>query len=317
MYSLNLAHGSNRDPEATLGPADARTYRLQQRPHNSVGVLTVEAGVGLGRVFPLDQRSVVLGRNGECDIQIGDHDVSRRHLRIERDAVGNYQVHDLDSTNGTRVGGEEVGTHSLRDGDHIQVGNCSVLQFRHMDNRADLDALVRYRAALRDGETGAFSRAHFQWRVREEYSRARRYHELLSVVLLAPDRLDEFKTRHGDGLEHVLLRRLAEVVSRQLRDTDTLARFDSGTFAVLLRGQNEQRSFYAAERLRQIIRATAFTYRERPLDVTVSGGIASYPTGNFDDPRQLVQEALENLFSAQAAGGNTCAGLVTSDRLAG
>lgn len=71
--------------------------------------------------------SVVIGRGVECDLQLTGGDVSRTHCRIER-AEGKYLLIDLNSRNGTLVGGVRASRHQLGDGDVLQVGDY-VLQF--------------------------------------------------------------------------------------------------------------------------------------------------------------------------------------------
>jgi len=68
--------------------------------------------------------SVVLGRGSDCDLQIDDDSVSRRHahLRLERDVVW---VDDLSSRNGTWVNGVLITqAKRLSHGDRIGLGTC-------------------------------------------------------------------------------------------------------------------------------------------------------------------------------------------------
>jgi serine phosphatase RsbU (regulator of sigma subunit) len=74
------------------------------------------------RAFPLDREVTVLGRDAACDVALEDHQVSKRHSRIVRKRDG-YEIEDLGSTNGTRVGEQALtGPHRLKDGDLIEVG---------------------------------------------------------------------------------------------------------------------------------------------------------------------------------------------------
>jgi predicted component of type VI protein secretion system len=84
-------------------------------------------GVELGR-WPLNG-SIVIGRAAECDISIHDILLSRRHCRIERTDKG-WIVTDLNSKNGTRVGGERIERRTLSDGDALTLGNTIVRFYR-------------------------------------------------------------------------------------------------------------------------------------------------------------------------------------------
>lgn len=65
---------------------------------------------------------LVVGRAADCDIQVRDLQVSRRHcLLIYRD--GKWQLHDLCSNNGTIVNGVAIQHAELKHGDQLQFGS--------------------------------------------------------------------------------------------------------------------------------------------------------------------------------------------------
>ena len=78
----------------------------------------------------LDRRElstpVVVGRSSESDIAIRDILLSRAHCRLE--PVGHdWQVVDLKSKNGTRVGWQQVSTQVLKNGDHLRMGRTRII----------------------------------------------------------------------------------------------------------------------------------------------------------------------------------------------
>ncbi|MFC9329543.1 FHA domain-containing protein [Kitasatospora sp. NPDC057015] len=79
-----------------------------------------------GRVFVLDDQPMLVGRDVDCQIQVGDPGVSRRHAVVWR-ASGRTTVEDLASTNGTTVNGHPVlGQQELRSGDVLDFGPFEV-----------------------------------------------------------------------------------------------------------------------------------------------------------------------------------------------
>ncbi|MGW2916190.1 FHA domain-containing protein [Streptomyces asoensis] len=79
-----------------------------------------------GRVFVLDDRPVLVGRDTDCQIQVGDAGVSRRHALLWR-ASGRTTVEDLASTNGTLLNGRPVhGQQVLHSGDVLDFGPLEV-----------------------------------------------------------------------------------------------------------------------------------------------------------------------------------------------
>ncbi len=93
----------------------------------SNATIVVENGPLLGRTFQVS-RSMEIGRQRECEIQLPDTGVSRRHCKIVWSG-GKHTIEDLGSTNGTRVNGQDVQHKVLRDGDVIQLGPRIRLRF--------------------------------------------------------------------------------------------------------------------------------------------------------------------------------------------
>ncbi|HKC26522.1 MAG TPA: DUF3662 and FHA domain-containing protein [Jatrophihabitans sp.] len=70
--------------------------------------------------------SNIIGRGTDCDLQLLDQGVSRRHLDVQFD--GHYATaYDLGSTNGTTVNGHEINSQVLRHGDVIRVGHTRIV----------------------------------------------------------------------------------------------------------------------------------------------------------------------------------------------
>jgi Inner membrane component of T3SS, cytoplasmic domain/von Willebrand factor type A domain len=108
-----------------------KTMLLREKP-----VLVVTAGVRLGKVFPLSRGSTIsVGRARANDIVLDDVAVSSQHCRI-RPEGDRFVVHDLDSTNGTRVNDRRVRKHVLAEGDVIQIGETR-LTFRMESTAAE------------------------------------------------------------------------------------------------------------------------------------------------------------------------------------
>jgi Protein of unknown function (DUF3662)/FHA domain len=79
-----------------------------------------------GRRHQLTKRRVVLGRSRDCDIQVNDPNVSRRHAEVRQEGT-TYWLIDLDSTNGVEVNGRQARRVRLSDGDTITLGSTDVV----------------------------------------------------------------------------------------------------------------------------------------------------------------------------------------------
>jgi len=115
--------GSSKMParQRHAGPSAQRTQTYQVMSDGVTCSLRVLTGNQAGSTFNIPSGQSTLGRSHDADIRIEANDVSRKHLRIERNGR-HVQITDLGSTNGTRVNGEPTRQATLRNGDEILVG---------------------------------------------------------------------------------------------------------------------------------------------------------------------------------------------------
>lgn len=88
--------------------------------------LTVLHGADRGKVYREVGPPITIGREEGNTIQLNDERVSRCHLKIQDDN-DRLVLTDLDSTNGTKVNGQESHLRILRHGDLISVGRSMLL----------------------------------------------------------------------------------------------------------------------------------------------------------------------------------------------
>ncbi len=95
-------------------------------PAGSDGELEILSGPGAGDAAAVTGGSATIGREPECDLQVLDSEVSRRHAKVTvRDGVAT--IDDLSSSNGTYVNGERIlARTALVPGDRIQIGEATI-----------------------------------------------------------------------------------------------------------------------------------------------------------------------------------------------
>lgn len=107
-------------------------------PESERPILIVQDGDKLNQRWTMFKDEVVLGRGEECDITLGERQISRQHIRIYKEN-SSYFIQDLDSKNGTWVNGQPLrGFRELRDGDEIQVALTVRIQFIGSDSTSPL-----------------------------------------------------------------------------------------------------------------------------------------------------------------------------------
>ncbi len=120
------------EPEEQLEPGATMIYK-PKTPVPTQAVSPAELGMEQelvtlsfdGRSHEVKQRRVVLGRSRDCDIQLADTNVSRRHAELRQEGAS-YWIVDLGSTNGTEVNGKRVKRAKLQAGDTITLGSTEI-----------------------------------------------------------------------------------------------------------------------------------------------------------------------------------------------
>jgi hypothetical protein len=120
-------------PEEQVEPGATMIYKPAAPPQATEAASAEELGVDRevavlswdGRTLRVEKRRVLLGRSRECDIQVEDPNVSRRHAELRQEGA-TYWIVDLDSTNGVEVNGRRVKRAKLDPGDIFTVGSTDV-----------------------------------------------------------------------------------------------------------------------------------------------------------------------------------------------
>ena len=116
------------DKLPTLAKAGSSPSRVTQQPHARLVRL---GGGGHGNTYELTISSeAVIGRKAECEVAIpGDTEISTRHCALLRKGKSIF-LHDLGSTNGTRVNGVPITSdYRLQEGDIIGIGRTELRVF--------------------------------------------------------------------------------------------------------------------------------------------------------------------------------------------
>jgi pSer/pThr/pTyr-binding forkhead associated (FHA) protein len=124
---LRVTDPSGAVPGKTRPPAQAPVNEPSSESADAGEELIITAGAAEGRRFALrDELVIGRGVSGEGRLS-DDHELSRRHARLARDASGRLTIEDLGSANGTFVNGERVpGRQVLEVGDSIRVGSTTL-----------------------------------------------------------------------------------------------------------------------------------------------------------------------------------------------
>ena len=209
--------------------------------------------------------------------------------------------------------GEDVAVAAMKQGahDYIMKNNLARLvpaierelreaQTRHAHREAE--EAIRY-MAFHDALTSLVNRNEFERRLTQALESA--HEKGLTHALLYLD-LDQFKVINdtcGHAAGDELLKQLASVLKRQIRDKDTLARLGGDEFGVLLEKCPFEFAKDVAEKLRRVIEDYRFNWSNKAFGIGVSIGLVgiSKTSGNVND---ILSTADMACYAAKDLGRN-------------
>lgn len=159
-------------------------------------------------------------------------------------------------------------------------------------SEADLDHL-----------TGLANRRRFRVALNREVERWRRYGVPCALLLLDIDHMKAINDRFGHPTGDSVIRQIASVLTKVLRDNDTAARLGGEEFALLLASIDGEKAAAAAERLRGILAEQAIP---EVGNFTVSIGVAACPAHAITE-RALYSASDQALYVAKNEGRNRVA----------
>lgn len=161
--------------------------------------------------------------------------------------------------------------------------------------------------AAMDGLTSIANRRSFDERLSEEWHRALRQQQCLSIAMIDLDSFKEFNDFYGHVAGDYCLRAVAEVLTAQLESLPgkMAARFGGEEFAMLLPDTDADAAAAVAERIRAAVHELAIPHLGSSWRfITVSIGYATLTPAHGNSQSELVKMADAALYQAKHAGRN-------------
>lgn len=217
------------------------------------------------------------------------------------------------------LGGERAGAFFLRTGEGDPPLGDTDLRFaaRVVDSAVsaiekarEREESVRRDEGLRqvadtDPLTGLLNREALQRRLSEEVERARKSGRSLTCLLVHLGDLKRLGVTHGGRTGDRVLAQFAEVLRREQRSIDGVARYGEEKFAMLLPDTSGAGARLFAERILRQAERSPFGDPDQPVTLSISVGIATYPGEKVADSAALIARAEQNLQRAATDGRNT------------
>lgn len=180
----------------------------------------------------------------------------------------------------------------IRDGDGAVVGASTIAR--------DISVRLRYQEQLRrlaehDSLTGLRNRRRFERDVADQVSRARRYGELATLLLLDLNGFKTINDTHGHRAGDRVLQAIGRTLRARLRETDVVARVGGDEFAVLMPYAGAEQAAIIAGDLRDLVRQCRVETEDHQfVQVTASIGFVQIDGETAND--ETVMAAADRLM---------------------
>ncbi len=253
------------------------------------------AAIQRSKVMLEDMLKVLMGR---METQVRSARAYEDTLATHREAL--QQAHNMRSL-------REIESLLLSEVDAMRKANEAYRQQLEKANETireqqeQLDALSL--DATVDFLTQVPNRRAFDKRLHEEIERFRRGGPTFSLVLVDIDHFKQVNDRYGHATGDEVLRRVAQILEGDRRNTDFVARFGGEEFAILLPCTDEYQAAMLIDRVRELLEKTSIAMGGTVITVTISAGVAEMLPAD-KGTATLLQRADERLYRAKHAGRN-------------
>ena len=157
--------------------------------------------------------------------------------------------------------------------------------------------------SILDPLTKIYNRRHFMFRYKAEFERAAKFKLNIAFLMIDLDYFKKITDTYGHLVGDAVLREVAVVIRKNLREIDFLARFGGEEFSVILPETDKASAIMAAERISAKVSRERIMVFDETLSVNISVGVATFPQNTlYSDV--LLEVADKALYKAKLSGRN-------------
>ncbi len=221
---------------------------------------------------------------------------------------------DLDSkVAGLRIGADDYLGKPFAEAE-ILARCAAMLRIKNLQEKLQATQRELEEKSLTDALTGLKNRRFFDERLHEEFRRAHRYGDYLSLIMIDLDHFKLVNDQHGHVAGDETLRQAAALIRASIRDPDICSRYGGEEFAVILPKTPMSGALAVAERIWREIRTREFRITTSApaageggttVRLAASLGVAFYPSKDIASGEALLRFADQALYQAKRAGRDT------------
>ncbi|MBN2808164.1 MAG: GGDEF domain-containing protein [Deltaproteobacteria bacterium] len=157
-----------------------------------------------------------------------------------------------------------------------------------------------------DPLTRVYNRRAYDAKIKQELMGYQRYGRPTALLFIDIDHFKQINDSYGHRTGDGVLRILSEVMKKEIREIDVLARYGGEEFALILPHTAYAQALEVAERIRQKVENSRFTFKGKPFSVTVSLGVGTLQEN--DTLESYVERVDQALYQAKDGGRNRVVG---------
>lgn len=168
-------------------------------------------------------------------------------------------------------------------------------RIEELENEKKIDGLTgTYNRKALDEYLGEIEKAKLDHKFKERKEDSEYY-----IIMIDIDHFKDFNDKYGHQFGDYILKELVNLFGSNLRKGDMLARYGGEEFAIITES-NEVNAKNLADRLRKLLEAHSFTYKEENINITASFGISVWD----DTAKKTIGLADQALYKAKEEGRN-------------
>lgn len=181
----------------------------------------------------------------------------------------------------------------------------SLLRIKFLHDELEDAKYQMEKLAATDGLTGLANHRHFKEQLILEIDRATRHQHCLSLLMMDIDYFKYYNDHQGHPAGDEVLRKIAELIQKNLRKIDMAARYGGEEFTVILPEANSKAAIVVAEKIRYLVETTKFPKEENQPNkcLTLSIGVSTLPN-DTENGSDLIDVADRRLYKAKQRGRN-------------
>ena len=155
---------------------------------------------------------------------------------------------------------------------------------------------------IQDSLTQLLNHSYSLTQLELEIARAHREHQWISVAMIDLDHFKKVNDDYGHPVGDMVLKKVAGFISGMLRHTDFIGRYGGEEFVIIFPNTSMENAVRLCNKIREKFATEPFVDNENEFFVTLSVGIANYPTYQTVDA--LIAAADRALYQAKLKGRN-------------